>query len=91
MKHIPIEYKKYTYNDLVSDVIKAGIEPKRAYIFLAGLGIRGEMARWEEAPRKLGTKDKCPVNEAGETILSAAAVFKHIDMPSLGVGIKSDK
>lgn len=35
----------YIYDDLVNIVINHGIQPKRAYIYLASLGIRGEKAR----------------------------------------------
>lgn len=34
-----------TYDDLVETVIANGIKSKRAYIYLAGLGIKGVLAR----------------------------------------------
>lgn len=34
-----------TYKAVVEAVIAAGIEPQRAYIYLAGLGIKGELTR----------------------------------------------
>lgn len=41
--------KAITYNDLVELVIQSGINPKRAYIYLAGLGVRGELTRIMQA------------------------------------------
>lgn len=37
--------KAITYNDLVELVIQSGIERQRAYMYLAGLGVRGELTR----------------------------------------------
>lgn len=37
--------KAITYNDLVSLTIQSGIDPKRAYMYLAGIGVRGELTR----------------------------------------------
>lgn len=37
--------KAISYNDLVDLTIQSGIDPKRAYIYLAGLGVRGEPTR----------------------------------------------
>lgn len=34
-----------TYDELVDLVVSSGVEPKRAYIYLAGLGVHGELAR----------------------------------------------
>jgi hypothetical protein len=34
-----------TYADLVDITIKSGIQPQRAYMYLAGLGVRGEPTR----------------------------------------------
>lgn len=35
----------YKYDDVVDLAIKAGVDPKRAYIYLASLGVRGEKGR----------------------------------------------
>lgn len=37
--------KAKTYKELVDFVIQHGIDPSRAYIYLAGLGIRGDLTR----------------------------------------------
>jgi hypothetical protein len=37
--------KAITYQDLVALTIKSGIQPQRAYMYLAGLGVRGELTR----------------------------------------------
>lgn len=37
--------KAITYADLVQLTIKSGIAPQRAYMYLAGLGVRGELTR----------------------------------------------
>lgn len=37
--------KPMLYTDLVNMAIKSGIEPQRAYLYLASLGIRGELTR----------------------------------------------
>lgn len=37
--------KAITYKDLVDITIKSGIQPQRAYMYLAGLGVRGELTR----------------------------------------------
>lgn len=35
----------FTYDEIVDKAIQAGVDPKRAYIFLAALGVRGASAR----------------------------------------------
>lgn len=84
MKRIDSKFPKYTYDDLVADVVKAGVAQKRAYMFLAGLGIKGELARWEEQPGYFGFAQKAPVNDRGEVLLSPEAIFRTIDMTLLG-------
>jgi hypothetical protein len=37
--------KFVTYDEAVEMAIKAGIKPKRAYLYLAGLGVKGAQAR----------------------------------------------
>lgn len=40
-----LKAKAITYDDLVELTIKSGIERKRAYMYLAGLGVRGAATR----------------------------------------------
>ena len=40
-----LKAKAITYDDLVQLTIQSGIDPKRAYMYLAGIGVRGEMTR----------------------------------------------
>ncbi len=54
----------YLYSDVVDLVVKSGIDPKRAYIFLAALGVKGVLARIQSptsldylAPAKVAVKD----------------------------------
>lgn len=35
----------YIYDDVVALAIKSGVAPKRAYLYLAGLGVRGLKGR----------------------------------------------
>lgn len=35
----------YLYDDVVVAAINSGVDPKRAYLFLAGLGVRGVKGR----------------------------------------------
>jgi len=85
MRYIPSKYAKYTYDDLVADVVKAGIGPKRAYMFLAGLGVKGELARWEDESGSYSPPEKAPVNAQGDTLLSNKALFRSVDLSILGV------
>lgn len=85
MKKISNQYPKYTYDDLVADVIKAGINPKRAYIFLAGLGVKGTEARWENSDGEWSAVEKAPVNDKDEVLLSGKAIFRYFDSSVLGV------
>lgn len=39
----------YKYDDVVDMAIKAGVDAKRAYIYLAGQGVKGGLARVQSA------------------------------------------
>lgn len=73
----------YLYDDVVDLAIKTGIKPKAVYIYLAGLGIKGGLARIQSEtginylqPVKLAVKDN--------KIVVKVSVCKHCN--SLVVG-----
>lgn len=83
MIHLDID-KQYTYHELVADVIKAGIAPQRAYMFLASLGIKGDLCRfWNKELAKYDKPVKVAVNDAGGVIVSPKAVLTGVDISVL--------
>lgn len=85
MIHLDIE-KPYTYHELVADVVAAGIDQRRAYMFLASLGVKGKLCRFLNRAT-LGYDDpvKVAVNDKGEVVLSPKALFMSIDAEALGL------
>lgn len=60
----------YKYDDVVDAVIKSSIDPKRAYIYLASIGVKGTLGRiindngmGYSPPVKLAIKDNKLVNQ----------------------------
>jgi hypothetical protein len=54
----------YLYDDVVDMAIKNGIKPKSVYIYLAGIGVKGTLARIQSStsmdylqPAKVAVKD----------------------------------
>jgi hypothetical protein len=58
------------YRDLVDMAIKSGVQPQRAYIYLASLGIKGEQTRQLLSDEtSYGRPQKLAVNDNGQFIL----------------------
>lgn len=57
--------KPMTYQEVVDAVIALGIEPKRAYIYLAGLGIKGVLGRYKLGEIGYGQPVKVAVRDGG--------------------------
>lgn len=87
--------KPYTYHELVADLVAVGIEPQRAYMFLASLGIKGDMCRfWNAAITDYNKPVKVAVNKDGNVVMSPKAVFIGVDIEALllkEVAIDTDK
>lgn len=53
-------------------------------MFLASLGIKGELCRfWDKKLMKYGKPVKVAVNDAGGVIMSPKAVFVNVDLEAL--------
>lgn len=60
-----------TYSDMVAQAVKSGIAPQKAYLYLASVGVRGELYRIKKQdgygygrPVKLAVRDNELITDA---------------------------